>query len=189
MESQDKPALLLIDIQKGFEDLAYWGGERNNFNAEQNARILLDFWRINDFPVFHIKHCSQNPHSVLAEGKPGNEFQDIVKPQGNEPVIRKDVNSAFIGTGLKERLDDTGIKTVVIAGLTTDHCISTSARMSGNFGFKTFIISDATATFDKTGHDGKVFPAGLVHEIALASLHNEFGIVLSTNEMISLLSR
>jgi hypothetical protein len=36
----DRPALILIDIQKGFDDVEYWGGERNNSDAEKNARIL-----------------------------------------------------------------------------------------------------------------------------------------------------
>ena len=37
----DRPALLLIDIQKAFDDVAYWGGQRNNLDAERNAGKLL----------------------------------------------------------------------------------------------------------------------------------------------------
>ena len=77
---KDRPALILIDIQKGFDDIAYWGGHRNNPDAEINARRLLNFWRQNAMPVFHIKHCSTNPNSRLAEGNSGNEFKDIVQP-------------------------------------------------------------------------------------------------------------
>jgi len=175
----DRPALILIDIQKGFENIEYWGGQRNNLNAEENAGELLRFWRENDLPVFHINHCSSNPASLLYETTVGNEFKEMVKPVNNEPVIKKNVNSAFIGTTLKEQLDKAKITKLVIVGLTTDHCISTTARMAGNFGFDTYVISDATATFNKKGLEGQSYSAELIHETALASLNGEFATVLT----------
>lgn len=176
-----RPALLLVDIQKGFDDIAYWGGQRNNLHAEENAAGLLKLWRANDLPVYHIQHCSTNPLSPLREMHPGNELKDQVKPLKGEPVIKKNVNSAFIGTDLQEQLYKSGITNLVIAGLTTDHCISTTARMAGNLGFDTLIVSDATATFCKKGLDGQLYPAELIHETALASLQNEFASVISTD--------
>lgn len=177
----DKPALILIDIQKAFNNIEYWGGQRNNLNAEENASILLKLWRENSLPVFHIQHCSINPDALHHESNEGNEFKDIVKPIGNEPIIKKNVNSAFIGTNLKERLDNSKITKLVIVGLTTDHCVSTTTRMAGNFGYDTFIVSDATATFNKKGLDGQNYSAELIHETALASLNGEFATVVTTN--------
>lgn len=176
----DKPALILIDIQKGFDNIEYWGGQRNNPDAEEHAAELLILWRKHDLPIFHIKHCSSNPKSLLHESNPGNDHKNIVKPTGNEPVIKKNVNSAFIGTNLKEQLDNLKITKLVIVGLTTDHCVSTTTRMAGNFGFDTFLVSDATATFNKKGLDGQNFPAELIHETALASLNGEFATVVTT---------
>ncbi|MEO8415755.1 MAG: cysteine hydrolase family protein [Ginsengibacter sp.] len=176
----DRPALILIDIQKGFDNIEYWGGQRNNPDAEENARELLALWRQHNLPIFHIKHCSSNPASLLHETNTGNEFKDLVKPVHNELVIKKNVNSAFIGTDLKEQLDHAKITKLVIVGLTTDHCISTTARMAGNFGFDTFIVADATATFNKIGLGGQNYAAELIHETALASLHNEFATVITT---------
>ena len=103
-----------------------------------------------------------------------------VKPIGGEPVIEKDVNSAFIGTDLKERLESKGIKDLVIVGLTTNHCVSTSTRMAGNLGFHVLLISDATATFDLVGISGELFDAETIHQTALASLNNEFAKVINT---------
>ena len=180
ISKSDKPALLLIDIQKGFDDVEYWGGQRNNLNAENNAAELLELWRANGLPIFHIKHCSTNPASLLYETNTGNEFKDIVKPAPGEPEIKKNVNSAFIGTDLKFRLDKAKISKLVIVGLTTDHCVSTTARMAGNLGFDTYLVSDATATFNKTGVDGQAFSAELIHETALASLNEEFATVVTT---------
>lgn len=184
----DRPALILIDIQKGFDDVEYWGGERNNPDAENNARMLLDIWRDNHLPIFHIQHCSSNPHSLLNELKEGNEFKEIVKPINEEHVIKKNVNSAFIGTNLETQLKENNIHTIVIVGLTTDHCVSTTTRMAGNLGFKTFVVSDATATFNKKGIDGQHYSAALIHETALASLNGEFADVVTTAFLKSVFS-
>jgi len=177
----DKPALILIDIQKAFDNLQYWGGQRNNPEAENNAGELLKLWRNKKLPVFHIKHCSSIRTSLLNELNAGNEFKDIVKPIDGEPIIKKNVNSAFIGTDLKERLDNEKISKLVIVGLTTDHCVSTTARMAGNFGYDTFVVSDATATFNKKGVDGQNYSAELIHETALASLNEEFATIITTD--------
>lgn len=182
------PALILIDIQKGFEEIEYWGGQRNNQEAEINAAKLLHIWRKYDLPVFHIKHCSTNPNSKLAEGNVGNEFQEATKPLPEEIVIKKNVNSAFIGTDLKEQLEKQGINKLVIVGLTTDHCVSTTTRMAGNFGFDTYVVNDATATFAKKGYDGQAYSAETIHDTAIASLKDEFATIVTTDELLSSLT-
>ena len=177
----DGPALILIDIQKGFADIEYWGGQRNNPDAELRASELLKVWRDNGLPVFHVQHCSTIPTSPLHETHAGNQFNDLVTPAEGESIIQKNVNSAFIGTDLQSQLDNAKITTLVIAGLTTDHCISTTVRMAGNLGYETFLIAAATATFDKKGINGQIFPAELIHQTALASLDKEFATVITTD--------
>lgn len=177
----DNPALILIDIQKGFNDVAYWGGDRNNVDAEEKAGELLKIWRAKKLPIFHVQHCSSNPNSILNETNPGNEFQDIVKPLEGETIIKKNVNSAFIGTNLKELIDNATITNLVIVGLTTDHCVSTTTRMAGNFGYTVYLVSDATATFNKKGLNGEEFSAELIHQTALASLNEEFARVVASD--------
>jgi nicotinamidase-related amidase len=178
-----RPALILVDIQKGFEDIKYWGGHRNNPNAEFRASELLKIWRDIGLPVFHVQHCSSIMTSPLHETHPGNQFNDLVTPIEGEPIIKKNVNSAFIGTDLQVQLDNANITSLIIAGLTTDHCISTTTRMAGNLGYDTFLAADATATFNKKGINGRNFPAELIHETALASLNKEFATVV-TSEFI-----
>jgi nicotinamidase-related amidase len=175
-------ALILIDIQNGFDDHSYWG-IRNNPQAEENASKLLAAWRERKNPVFHVKHNSSNPQSLLRAGQKGNDLKDIVRPLQGERVIEKSVNSAFIGTDLEAILDQSGIKSIVLAGLTTDHCVSTTARMAANFGFDVTVVSDATATFDRT-YAGEKFPAELVHQTALASLNGEFATIARTEELL-----
>ena len=181
LKRSDHPALILVDIQKGFADIAYWGGQRNNPGAELRASELLQTWRDHHLPIFHIQHCSTIPTSLLHETNPGNQFNELVAPLEGETIIKKQVNSAFIGTDLQAQLDKANISTLVIVGLTTDHCVSTSTRMAGNLGYKTFLVADATATFNKKGPDGTNYPAELIHETALASLHEEFATVVTTH--------
>ncbi len=177
-------ALLIVDFQKGFNDENYWGGNRNNKNAEKKSAQILAKWRTLKLPVFHIVHCSQNPTSKLHESHPGFEIKDEVKPLANEPIIKKNVNSAFIGTNLKERLDNQKIKKLVVIGLTTNHCISTTVRMAGNYGYDTILISDATATFDRIGIDGEKFTSEIIHQTTLANLNNEFVTVVNTATLL-----
>jgi len=180
-------ALLLVDIQKGLDDWEYYGGKRNNTNAEENAAKILTEWRKLKLPLFHVRHSSQNNASPLHRSKEGFAIKEEVKPLPSEVVITKKVNSAFIGTGLEQLLRSKNISTLVIVGLTTNHCISTTVRMASNLDFKTFLISDATATFDSNGLNGEKFDAELMHQTALASLNDEFATIMDTNTLISIL--
>ena len=126
--------LLMIDMQKAFDNSSW--GERNNPQLEVNSQKLLNFFREKGWPVLHVQHVSQ-----------GQDFKDGFQPCPGEPVFQKIVNSAFIGTNLESYLRDKRIDKLVIAGLTLPHCVSTTTRMAANLGFKTLLISDATASF------------------------------------------
>ena len=175
-------ALILIDVQKGFDDPVW--GRRNNPDAETNIASLLHAWRQSGRPIFHIQHCSRNPASVLHVGSPGHAIKDPVRPQGEEPVLQKQVNSAFIGTDLEERLRRNDITTLVITGLTTNHCVETTTRMAGNLDFDTYLVSDATATFDRIGPDGLLHTAEEIQAITLTNLHQEFATIVTTRDVL-----
>lgn len=123
-------ALLLIDVQQGLDE-PRWGA-RNNPDAEQRIADLLAAWRDASWPVIHVQHLSTEPDSPLRPDRPGNAFKPEALPIEGEPVFQKNVNSAFIGTNLETHLRDRGIDSLVIAGITTDHCVSSTTRMAGN---------------------------------------------------------
>jgi len=178
--------LIVIDVQKGFEDPRW--GRRNNPQAESNIGRILAAWRSAHMPVIHAQHCSREPDSPLRPGFAGNQIKEIASPLPEEPVLKKNVNSAFIGTDLESRLRNNQVEKVVMVGITTDHCVSTTARMAANLGFVTFVVSDATATFDRIGPDGRNYKADEIHAANLASLHNEFATVIDTEALLKKLT-
>ena len=181
-------ALLLIDFQQGFGRQEYFGGNRNNPQAEENARILLDYFRQQSLPVIHTRHNSVFENSPLRAGQSGNDFIETLVPQANETVIDKSVNSAFIGTNLDEILKKGGIRKLFIGGLVTNHCVSTTARMAANMGYEIVVVADATAGFDQIGFTGEKFTGELVHQVSLASLNGEFGEIMTTAEILEKLA-
>ncbi|MCV9887011.1 isochorismatase family protein [Metabacillus halosaccharovorans] len=182
-----QPALLVLDVQKGFDD-PYWG-KRNNLQAENSIQTLLTEWRKRDWTIIYSQHLSLDPQSPLYyKNANQTDFMDIVSPLPGEVIMQKNVNSAFIGTQLESYLKSNQIKSVVITGLSTQHCVSTTTRMSSNLGFHTFLVSDATAAFEITDHTGKRHTPDDIHQFELAALHKEFATILKTDEVITQLS-
>ena len=182
-ELPSNTALIIIDVQSGFDD-PIWG-LRNNSDAESNIAKLLAEWRETGRPVFHVAHDSLSAESPLRPDTAGNSFKPEAEPHAGEAIYRKTVNSAFIGTSLEADLRAAGIDTLVVVGLTTNHCVSTSVRMAGNLGFKTYVVSDATATFDRAALDGRIRPAAEVHAAALSDLQDEFATIVETSALLT----
>lgn len=178
--------LLLVDVQSGFDDEAYWGPS-NNPHAKANMAKLLEAFRAAGRPVIFIQHVSQSPKSPLRAGEPGNAIHPAVAPKG-ERIFLKSVHSAFINTALERTLRASAQDTLVICGITTDHCVSTTARMAGDMGFTAYIVDDACLCHDRKTHDGRTIPAQQVHDAALASLHDEFGTVTTTQAVLDAIS-
>jgi nicotinamidase-related amidase len=180
-------ALILIDIQEGFDD-PFWGA-RNNPDAEANAARLLTHWRAQNAPVFHIQHLSNTPGSPLNPDGGLVALKSMASPREGEPVVTKHVNSGFIGTNLEKLLRKQDIKAVTICGLTTPHCVSTTTRMAANLGFDVTLVHDACATFagnaDSGWRNGPALAAEDIHVSALDQLNGEFARVASTDQVLA----
>ena len=177
------PTLIVIDVQRAFDDPVW--GERNNPEAEAHIAEAIAGWRARGAPIIHVRHRSIDPEGIFVPGTPAFEFKPEAEPHDGEPVITKDVNSAFIGTDLEERLRNAEVETVALVGLTTDHCCSTTARMAANLGFQTWVLADAMATFPRRAPDGEMIDAAAIHRTALASLDDEFAEVMPTADAIA----
>jgi nicotinamidase-related amidase len=177
-------ALLFIDAQLAWDD-PYWG-ERNNPQAEANMEALAAAFRSQGLAVVHVRHDSRDPNSPLFPGEPGHAFKPGTAPLPGEKEFHKSAHCAFVGTGLEAHLREQGIDRLIIAGFTTNHCVSTTARLSCDLGFKTVVVRDACATFELEDMDGNRIPAQTLHDIGLTELHGEFAMVLPTEAILQL---
>ena len=175
--------LLVVDVQQGFDEYNE-KFHRNNAALERNIARLLDTWRATGRPIIYVQHVSRLPESPLRPDQPGVEIKREIRPRPGERVVQKSVNSAFIGTSLEADLRAAGQQTLVVTGMQTNLCVSTTARMAGNLGFDTYVVSDATATFDNKGPDGRLYAAQLLHDVALADLNGEFATVVGTDQIL-----
>lgn len=175
---------MIIDTQKGLDDRAY--GQRSTPTAESNIARLLEAWRASARQVVHVRHLSVRASSPLRPDGPGVDFKPEARPLAGEAVYDKSTNSAFIGTTLEEDLRARGIRTLVLAGLTTDHCVSSTARMAADLGFAVVVVSDACATHERRAPDGGVVSAEDMHRTALASLDGEFATVIDTDAVLGM---
>lgn len=181
-------ALVVIDVQCAFDLWEAAGKRRNNPDAVARISDLLAAFRAARAPVFHIRHRSARPGSSFAPDGPGYPVKNEARELAGEPVVTKEVNSAFISTDLEAQLHATGVHSVVICGATTNHCVETTTRMAGNLGFDTWLVRDATWTFDRTGPDGDEHTAEAIHAMTLSNLNDEFAHITSTAEIARVLS-
>lgn len=177
-----RTALIPIDVQTAFDLPA-----SNNPAMEAHGLRLLSAWRDAGLPLIHVRHDSIKPGSPFAPGLPGNALRPGYAPIGDEPLVTKTVNAAFIGTDLDLRLRRLGVRQLVLFGLTTDMCVSTTARVAANLGYRVIVVGDASACFDLTGPDGRRVAAADIHRAHLATLHAEFATVVDTADVVAAL--
>lgn len=147
-------ALLVIDVDPDGLDITP-SGRRNNPQMEEAIACLARAWHASGRPVIPVRHETRWPGA---------------------PVHY----SALVGTNLEAELLRRGVGTLVLTGLATDRCVSTTARMAANLGFTTYVVADATATFDRLGPGGQWHAAHDVHTVALAELNGEFATIIDT---------
>ncbi|GAA4906620.1 hypothetical protein GCM10023237_27690 [Streptomyces coeruleoprunus] len=190
LEVAGNAALIVVDVQKGFEE-EFWG-RRNNPDAEGNIAALIDAWQASGRPVVFVRHDSPaDSRSPLRVGHAGNAFKDVVeerrgKGSGPELLVTKSVNSAFYGEpDLDAWLKGAGVRQIVIAGIQTNMCNETTARMGGNLGYEVLFPLDAMHTFDLAGPFGWTASAEELSRATAVSLHGgRFAKVVTTAEVL-----
>jgi len=177
------PALIVVDVQQGFADPSW--GRRDNPGFEANLVRLLELWDERGWPLVYVRHDSVTPGSPLAPGTAGNALdRELLGPEP-DLVVAKSVNSAFYGTpSLQAWLDQRGIETVVVAGIQTNHCCETTARMAGNLGYRMLFALDATHTFDLEAFGGGVLAAEDLARGTATNLNGEFGQVVLVDDLV-----
>lgn len=177
--------LVIIDMQRGFDDPT-WPPRLNN-DVDANGQAVLAAFRAASRPVIHVRHDSIEPNSTLRPDAPGNAFRIGFEPLPEEVVVSKSVNAAFIGTDLDLRLRRLGAEAVVIFGITTDQCVSTTTRVGANMGWPMILVEDACDCFALADGHGGTIPAEAIHAAHVATLRAEFARVTTTTEIVAAL--
>lgn len=178
--------LIVVDIQRGFDDASWWG-RRNNPDCEANVRALVDAFDAAGAPVVLVRHDSTDPGSPLRPGTPGNDFKAILDGVSPALVVPKHVHSAFNGeVDLAAWLGERQIHDLVVCGIQTNRCAETTTRVAGDLGYRVLFALDATHTFDEPGLDGgDPLPADLIARVTAANLHGHFAEVVTTRDAVA----
>lgn len=179
-------ALLLIDFQE-----EYFKGSlplSEGPSALARAERLLAWARNRGLGVLHVQHVAPSADSPLfAPGSPPVALRREVAPREGEAVIQKTLPSSFAGTPLHATLQDKGIRTLVLGGLMTHMCVSSTARAALSFGYRVIVVSDACATRDLPSAIGPgAIDHASIHAAALAALADRFADVLASEELMRL---
>lgn len=167
-----KTALLIIDIQ----DFYFPGGKLQLVNPElagMNAGLILEQFRKDQLPVFHVRHNFE----------PGGSIHSYVKPIPGETVISKDQVNAFLDTDLLELLQSDSIEQLVICGMQSQLCVDAAVRAAHDLGFSCILVPDACAT-RALQFEEHIIPATSVHYATMKTLQGNYATLLNTEELL-----
>lgn len=200
-------ALIVIDMQRDFLEPGGFGAALGNdvrllaFIVPTVVQLLAGA-RKAGLPVIHTRECHRpdlsdcppskrnrgDPHlrigdsgpmgRILIAGEPGADIVAELAPIDGERVIDKPGKGAFYATPLGEHLTGLGIRTLLLAGVTTEVCVQTTMREANDRGFDCVLIEDATASY---------FPA--FRDATLAMIRAQGAIVGWTATCAQLLER
>lgn len=186
LELEPDAALVVVDVQKGFDDGGFWK-HPNNPALEVNVERLLAAWTEASAPIVIVRHDSVDRGSTLRPGQVGNDLIDPVAAIVPDLLVVKSVNSSFLGSpDLAVWLRASGISQIVLCGISTNTCVETTARMGQNLGFDVLVAIDATRAFALTGSDGSTLTADQLTTASAVNLTaSGFARVISTDEAAS----
>jgi len=174
-------ALVLIDCQNEYVSgvLALPGVAAA---LRESAKVLARA-RAAGTPIIHVVHHGRPGGGVFDPEGPSSKIAPQVAAAGGEAQVIKALPNAFAGTNLDEILKATGKKELILVGFMTHMCISATARVATDLGYRVTIVADATATRDLPGPVGDgVVKADELKRAELAALADRFSIIANTAE-------
>jgi nicotinamidase-related amidase len=104
----------------------------------------------------HLSHAEGEPLSYTADGSDGQRLIPELTAREGDLVIKKYRSSGFWGTNLDLLLRSNGIKSVVVAGCTTEGCVESTARDAMFNDYYVVIADDCVASDDREQHDASM---------------------------------
>jgi len=177
-------ALIVIDFQN-----EYFTGKMpipDGTKALKNTQKLVKFAHSHQMPVFFVRHENPSGSALFAKGTTFAEFHKDLQPSSKDRVITKATPSSFVGTDLEKQLKSLGIKKLIVTGLMTHMCVSSTARDAVPMGFEVIIPEDATATRDLDTWDNKKIDHATLQRAALAGVADVFAEIMTTQQVLTL---
>ncbi|MGQ0571586.1 MAG: isochorismatase family protein [Armatimonadota bacterium] len=167
----DRPALVIVDVTRGFTDEAYPFaiGPEAPAIVRSIAR-LLDAAREVSIPVIHVtgspaaamhnlwvrKHHGTGPRDRLLDPR-AHEIVPAIAPGAGEIVLTKSKPSAFFGTMLAATLTYYRVDTVILAGLVTSGCIRATAVDAYSHNYRVIIAKECVGDRVRLSHEVNLF--------------------------------
>ncbi|WPD22300.1 MAG: cysteine hydrolase family protein [Candidatus Electrothrix scaldis] len=176
-------ASLLVDIQNDyFTDgaMELVGMEK----AAENAAALLERFRKNSRPVYHIRHLSlRKGATFFLPNTAGAEIHPSVQPLDGEVVIEKYFPNSFRETELLAQCRKDEVESLVICGAMSHMCIDATTRAAFDLGFGCTVVEDACATRNLV-FKGREVSSSDVHSAFMAALGAVYARVVSLEEFV-----
>ncbi|MEV7226987.1 isochorismatase family protein [Polymorphospora sp. NPDC051019] len=138
-------ALVVIDVQESFRRRPLWSTISNQAIVEQVDRLVAATRAAGDLVVW-VLHSEPGSGTVFDPASGHVRLMDGLVPRDGEPLITKTSHNAFTTTGLQRLLTTRGVRALTIAGIRTEQCCETTARVGSDLGFDVTFVTDATAT-------------------------------------------
>jgi maleamate amidohydrolase len=164
------PALVVIDMQKGFTDPQATLG--SNLDAQIGAtQPLLEVAHERKIPVFFSACVYDDPEfrdagvwinkiqglNTLGSWTENAKIDDRLDVRRGDTVFPKRYASCFFGTDLFSRLTAQRIDTLIITGCTTSGCVRATAVDSCQYGFRPIVVREAVGDRSKAAHEQSLF--------------------------------
>lgn len=178
-------ALIVVDVQESFRQHPLWASISNPGIAGDIAR-LVEHARAAGDQVLWVLHAEPGSGGVFDPESGGVRLQEGLEPRDDEPVIVKRSVNAFTTTNLQQELTTRGINHVRLAGIRTEQCVETTARIASDLGYRVEVVLDATATHPLALHDGSgtLGPADVIARTA-AALSGRFATITTIDEVLA----
>jgi len=100
---------------------------------------------------------------LLPKDRPDSQIVDALAPQGDEITVLKTTDSALTGTNLRLILHNMGIKNVIVAGIFTDQCVSSTVRSLADESFAVTVVADCCAAATDELHEQELSIINMIY--------------------------
>jgi nicotinamidase-related amidase len=188
-------ALVVIDVQESFRQRPIWRAISNPGIADAVGRLVGYARSAGDLVVW-VLHAEPGTGSVFDPARGFVRLIEPLAPAEGEPVLTKTSHNAFTTTRLQQILTSRGIGELLIAGIRTEQCCETTARLASDLGYQVTFVTDATATnpiahrdapadqtVDQLLADPRTLPARAVIERTEYALAGRFAAIATVAEV------